>query len=87
MDKGLEWRKLWEEKYLKINQIKAGIDRITLTGCVISVSEKKEVETRFGKAYVANADLEDDTGQIVLNLWKDQIDMVARAIIGCQDVQ
>ena len=52
------------------------MDGITLTGQVVSISEKREVETRYGKAHVANAVLEDDTGKIVLNLWRSQIDLV-----------
>jgi len=61
---------------LKINQIRAGMDGITLTGRIASISDKREVDTRYGKAYVANAVLEDDTGRISLNLWRNQIDPV-----------
>ncbi|RLI24465.1 DNA-binding protein, partial [Candidatus Bathyarchaeota archaeon] len=32
--------------------------------------------TRFGPAYVASAVLEDDTGRIILNLWRRQISLV-----------
>jgi replication factor A1 len=47
---------------------------ITVTGRIVSISDKREVETRYGRAHVANAVLEDDTGKMVLNLWRSQID-------------
>lgn len=52
------------------------MDGITVTGRITSLGEKREVETRYGKANVASAVLEDDTGKIVLNLWRSQIDLV-----------
>ena len=61
---------------MKIKQIQNGMNGVTVFGRITRISEKQEVETKYGKAFVANAILEDDTGKIVLNLWRDQIDMM-----------
>lgn len=61
---------------MKIKDIRAGMDGITVTGCLTKMGEKREVETRFGKALTVATLLEDDTGRIILNLWRDQIDLV-----------
>jgi len=61
---------------LKISQIKAGMDGITVIGRIVYIGIRKRVETKFGPAYVARAILEDKTGRITLNLWREQIDMV-----------
>jgi len=61
---------------MKIHKILPGMDNITITGRVISKSEKREVETRYGYAIFANVVLEDETGQINLILWRGQIDHV-----------
>ncbi len=61
---------------LKISEIKAGMDGITVTGRIIHIENIRTVQTRYGPAHVALATMEDDTGSITLNLWRDQIDMV-----------
>lgn len=61
---------------LKISEIKAGMDGITVTGRIIHIENIRTVQTRYGPAKVALATLEDDTGRITLNLWRDQIDKV-----------
>ena len=60
--------------YVKIAQIKAGMRGITVTGKATRKGDKKEVETRFGPATVSWVFLEDETGSIRLNLWRQQID-------------
>lgn len=62
---------------MKINEVKRGLSNISLQAKVIDVSESREVQTRFGKRNVADAILEDDTGQISLTLWEDKINSVA----------
>jgi replication factor A1 len=49
---------------------------LEVSGRIVSIGDAKSVETRFGPARVAQAVLEDETGRIVLNLWRDQIDAV-----------
>ena len=61
---------------MKIHQILSGMDNINTTGRVISKSEKREVETRYGYTVSANVVLEDETGKINLILWRGQIDHV-----------
>jgi len=61
---------------VKIKEIRAGMEHINLVARVISVSKPKYVWTRYGKAKVANAVLEDETGRIVLNLWRWQVEIV-----------
>jgi replication factor A1 len=61
---------------MKINEIKRGMSNISLEAKVIDISETRDVQTRFGKRSVADALLEDETGQISLSLWQDQINKV-----------
>ena len=61
---------------MKINEIKRGMSNIVLEAKVIDISEIREVMTRFGRRDVADATLEDESGQISLTLWQDQIKMV-----------
>lgn len=62
---------------MKISEIKQGTSNISLQAKVIDVSEKREVQTRFGKRSVADILLEDDSGQISLTLWEEKIDSVS----------
>ena len=50
---------------------------VTVTGRISYIGIRRIVETRFGKASVARAVLEDDAGKISLNLWRGQIDLVS----------
>jgi len=49
---------------------------IEATGKIIGKGDTREAETRYGPARVSWAILEDETGSIRLNLWRQQIDMV-----------
>ncbi len=61
---------------MKVRDIRPGMENITITVRVDSVSNPRKVNTRYGEADVATAVVSDDTGEIVLNLWRDQIRMV-----------
>lgn len=61
---------------LKISQIRPGMRGICITGIIESIDDVKVVETRFGPARVAQAVLRDESGSIILNLWRGQIDAV-----------
>ena len=63
-------------RQLKIAQIKPGMRGLTITGEAVWKGDKREVQTRFGPATVSSAILEDETGSIRLNLWRQQIDRV-----------
>lgn len=62
---------------MKINEIKVGMSNVTLQAKVIEVSPTRDVQTRYGPRSVADAILEDDTGQISLSLWEDDINSVS----------
>jgi ssDNA-binding replication factor A large subunit len=64
---------------VKIRDIKDGMRGLVLVGTIKSVGDTRSVTTRYGPATVATATLEDETGSIRLNLWRDQI---ARAKVG-----
>jgi len=61
---------------MKIKDVRPGMENITLTVRVISVSKPRKVMTRYGEALVANAVVADETGEIVLNLWRGQVSLV-----------
>jgi ssDNA-binding replication factor A large subunit len=61
---------------MKIGEIQRGSSGVTIEAKVIDVSEPRDVNTRYGKRQVADATLEDDSGQISLTLWQDQISSV-----------
>ena len=62
---------------MKINDIKRGMSGISVTAKIIDISDPRTVQTKYGKRNVADAILEDETGQIVLSLWENQINSVA----------
>lgn len=61
---------------MNIGDIKRGMSNISLEAKVIDISDTRDVMTRFGRRSVADATLEDETGQISLSLWQDQIEKV-----------
>lgn len=60
----------------KIGDIRPGMRNLRISGEIVYIGETREVETKFGPARVAFAVLEDKTGSIRLNLWREQIDRV-----------
>lgn len=63
---------------VKIHEIQIGMRNIEVIGQIVGVSERRHIQTRFGPADVATATLEDETGSIHVNLWRQQIDMVSK---------
>jgi replication factor A1 len=61
---------------MKIADLKLGMSGVSLTAKVVEKSEPRDVMTRYGLRRVADAVLEDETGQIGLSLWGEQIGMV-----------
>ena len=61
---------------MKINEIKRGMSNITLQAKVMDISESRQVQTKFGPRSVADATIEDDTGQMSLTLWEANITSV-----------
>jgi replication factor A1 len=61
---------------MKISELEAKQGNVDLVAQVAEVSDAKEF-SKFGKAgRVANATLKDETGEIRLSLWNEQIDQV-----------
>ena len=62
---------------MKISEIQRGMSNVSVEGKIIDISEVREVNTRYGKKSVADATIEDDSGQIKLTLWEDQIQSIS----------
>lgn len=62
---------------MKISDITRGMSNISIEAKVIDISEPRDVQTRYGKKNVADALLEDDSGQISLTLWEEKISSVS----------
>jgi len=61
-----------------IGNLRAGMNHVNLKAKVLEVTKPKQVFTRYGNyASLAKAVIEDETGQIKLCLWNDQIDAVS----------
>jgi len=62
---------------MKIGELKSGMRAVTVEASVVSVSEPRTVNLRDGgTAKVADCQIKDDSGEIKLSLWEDQIAMV-----------
>jgi replication factor A1 len=64
---------------MKISELKPGTGNATIDVAeVTAIEEPRDVLTRFGKkTKVANATIKDDSGEITLSLWGDDINRVA----------
>jgi len=61
---------------MAISELKAGQGNVTVEGEITEVQQARTFE-KFGKSgKVANAILKDDSGQIKLSLWNEQIDQI-----------
>jgi replication factor A1 len=62
---------------MNISEIRAGTGNITVEGEITAKDEPRDVLTKFGKKMrVCNATLKDESGEIVLSLWNDDIEKV-----------
>jgi len=62
----------------KISEVKPGTGNVTIEATVSEMGEPREVVTRFGKkTRVADAKIKDDSGEITLTLWGDDVEKVA----------
>ena len=82
-----QWRGIWYQKeidpltpykMINIGKLQDGLKDVTVEGVVLSISSPREVKSRStGKPLsVANAELGDPTGKILLVLWNEQISQV-----------
>lgn len=62
---------------MKISEVKAGTGSISVQGEITAKDEPRDVLTKFGKrTRVCSATLKDDSGEVTLSLWGDDIDRV-----------
>jgi len=62
---------------MKISEVRPGTGNVSVEGEVTAKDEPREVVTRYGKkTRVANAVMKDDSGEITLSLWGDDIDKI-----------
>ncbi len=65
-------------KRLNINELRDGARRVNIEGRVVEKGNTREVQSRYGPETlrVADAVVEDDSGNMKLTLWNEQIDQV-----------
>lgn len=61
---------------VKISELDINSRRINLKAKVVDIEQPRDIVTRFGQTRVANAVIEDETGEFTLVLWGDEIDKV-----------
>lgn len=61
---------------MKISDLKEGMNNISIEGKIVEISEPRSVTTRYGKRSVADALINDGSGEVVLSLWEGQINEV-----------
>ncbi|MFQ6075763.1 MAG: OB-fold nucleic acid binding domain-containing protein [Candidatus Bathyarchaeia archaeon] len=62
---------------MRVSELRSGMRRVSVTARVVEISAPRDVVTRYGEARVATAIVADDTGQIEMSLWDDQIERVS----------
>jgi len=67
------------DEFIKIEQIAPESKQINLLAKIVNVGETREIPSRFGPSRkVADAQIGDETGTIILSLWEDQISLVKK---------
>jgi len=62
---------------MNVRDLRDGMRRVDAEGEIVDMAEPRSVNLRTGgEARVADCMLKDESGQIKLSLWDDQIDMV-----------
>jgi replication factor A1 len=68
-----------EKELTKIKDLTVQTKQANVLAKVLSVGEKKEIQPKFGgPKELAEAVVGDETGTVILTLWGDQIDSVAK---------
>ncbi len=62
---------------MDITKVEPGMTGVNIKGKILEIGKIRDVKTRYGETRVANALLEDSTGQLKLTLWGDQIEKVS----------
>ena len=61
---------------MKISELQARQGKVDLTADVVEVGEQRTFNKDGNEGRVANATIKDDSGQIKLTLWNEQVDQV-----------
>jgi replication factor A1 len=61
---------------MKISELKAGQNDVSIRGEVVELSEPRAVQTKYGARTVADATIDDGSGSIRLSLWGEQISLL-----------
>ncbi|MBI5061265.1 MAG: hypothetical protein HZB67_03045 [Candidatus Aenigmarchaeota archaeon] len=61
---------------MNISDIGPDSRKINIKAKIIEMQQPREITTRFGKTKVAEAMIEDSTGQFTLVLWGEEVDRV-----------
>ncbi|HZW85479.1 MAG TPA: DNA-binding protein [Nitrososphaerales archaeon] len=62
---------------MNIHDLRDGMRRVDAEGEIVEIADPRTVSLRTGgEARVADCQLKDESGQIKLSLWDDQIDLV-----------
>ncbi len=66
---------------MEIQKVQPGMTGVNIKGKVLEIGKIRDVKTRYGETQVANATIEDETGQLKLTLWGDQIEKISEGDI------
>ena len=67
-----------EKVFTKVKDLSPSTKQVNVKAKIVSVGEKRQIESRFGGARsLAEAVIGDETATVILSLWEDQINAVA----------
>ncbi len=61
---------------MKIAELKPGMRRVDVAGTIVKIDGPRDVQTKFGPGQVATATLKDDSGEVEVTLWNENISKV-----------
>lgn len=61
---------------MRISELRPGMRRVDVQGQIIDLQSPRDVQTKFGPGQVSNAVLRDDSGQVIVSLWNENISKV-----------
>ncbi|MBN1923139.1 MAG: DNA-binding protein [Nanoarchaeota archaeon] len=59
-----------------IGKLAPGMTNVNLIGLVVSKGDKRSVNTKYGKSEVCDVVIKDESGEVGLTLWAEQISKV-----------
>ena len=66
-----------EKVFTKVKDLSPSTKQVNVKAKIVSVGEKRQIESRFGGARsLAEAVIGDETATVILSLWEDQINTV-----------